>query len=172
MAASNIPNVEAFRACLDYEAILVAGPQTGKSDAILSDFLVDVGKGYGADWQGIFINGTWGHVRNFILDNPGMGAVIHTDPKRIVWPGGECLRYAVMRNEQDLYPFYGYEYKFPWLGWDDLSQIIESRLYDIMELVTRTIRENTPCVPRVRATLSTEHLGRPEIKWVMNRFKS
>ena len=160
--------IEAFAACEDHEALLISGRHTGKSDAILEDFLKDVGQGYGSDWQGIFINGTWDHVTDYVAARPWMGAEVSIIQRTITWPGGEVLRYAQMANEQDMYSFYGYA--FPWVGWDDLNCVTEEKIYDLMEVVCRSVQQSATCSPRFRATLSEEYLSQPETQWIKDRF--
>lgn len=141
----------------------------GKTDALLMDFAQDVGKGWGAEWQGILFRETYLQLADVIKKTKKWFPQIwpkaqYNKADRVwTWPGGEALRLAYMNDPDDYWNYHGHAY--PWIGWEELCNWMTPDCYTVMMSCNRSTVKDMP--RKVRATTNPYGKGH---NWVRRRW--
>ena len=152
--------------------ILVAGTKgSGKSRALVMDFLKDVGKGYGTHYKGFLVRVTLKELNNLIDEVRQVMREDHPDMKcrygdRVFrFSTGETLELVSARTKMDSYKFKGQNAS--WIGFDELTSW---RTPEVYEMASTDIRSKVPGLnPRIRAATNSEGPGK---QWVKRMFVS
>ena len=94
---------------------------------------------------------------------PALGGIYLSGDKRWTFPSGAMITLGHMNNEVDMYNYHGHQ--FHWIGFDELTQFLESQYIYIFSRV-RTIDPEIPC-----RVLSTSNPGNIGHNWVKERFQ-
>ena len=148
---------EAFLACRNEREVLFGGARgaCGKSDALIADYLQDVGKGFGPFWRGTLFRRTFPELDEVVARCqriipaifPGARFLASKSDYEWRFPEGETLRLRAMRHENDYQNVKGHE--SPWQGWEELDNWPDLRLF---LLAQASCRSSKPGVPkRIRA---------------------
>jgi len=159
-----------FLQCPIYEVLYHGNRGPGKTDALLMDFVQEVGKGWGPDWRGVLFRKTFPELSDVI--NKSMKWFSQIFPKAVynkanytwTFPGGEELLFRHMKVESDYYAFHGHAY--PWIGWEELTTWNTDKCFKVMMSCSRSTRVGMP--RKVRAT--TNPYG-PGSNWVKRRYQ-
>ncbi|WNO49040.1 terminase large subunit [Achromobacter phage emuu_LB7] len=141
----------------------------GKTDALLMDFGQHVGQGFGAEWRGILFRQTLPQLDDVIKKSRKWfpliwpKAVYNKVDKLWTWPTGETLKFSYMNDPEDYWNYHGHAY--PWIGWEELCNWINSECYTRMMSCCRSTEPNIP--RKIRAT--TNPYG-PGHNWVKKRW--
>lgn len=159
-----------FMSCPVFEALFEGTRGPGKTDALIMDFFQHVNKGFGAEWRGILFRKTYPELADvvakcnkwFPLLCPG--ARFNKSDYTWTFPGGEQLLLRHARVETDYWAYHGHAY--PWIGWEELTNWADDRLYRKM---MSCCRSTNPSLPRkYRATCNPYGVGH---NWVKRRFR-
>lgn len=141
----------------------------GKTDALIMDFCQHVGLGYGAEWRGILFRKTYPELGDIVNKlNKWMplmypGARFNKSDYTWTFPDGEQLLLRHARVEADYWAYHGHAY--PWVGWEELTNWADDRLYRKM---MSCCRSTNPRIPRkYRSTCNPYGVGH---NWVKKRF--
>jgi hypothetical protein len=160
---------QAFLRCDVPEVLFEGSRGGGKTLTLLMDFGQHVGRGYGADWNGILFRRTYPELKDVIAKSKRLfpslfrGAIYNEGGHEWRWPGGETLRFAFMEREADYWKYHGFG--FSWIAWEELTTWPTDELYRLMFSCLRSPNPNVP--KRVRST--TNPFGRGH-SWVKQRF--
>lgn len=158
-----------FLNCPIFEVLYTGNRGGGKTECLLLDFIKEVGKGYGASWQGILFRHTYKELRDVVkkllvlYPKVAPGAKWNDTKMTLTFPDGEMLTLAYMEHESDYYNYHGHAY--PWIAWEELTTWADSGLYTRMISCCRSTKAGMP--RRIRAT--TNPYG-PGFNWVKDRF--
>jgi len=134
------------------------------------DFAQFVGRGFGPAWRGILLRQSYPQLEEVVAKSfkwfpriYGQRAVFNAGHYYWKWNTGERLYFRHAARPQDYYNYHGHEY--PWVGWDELTNWKDERLYlDMMSVC----RSSHPGVPRhYRATCNPFGVGH---HWVKHRL--
>jgi len=160
---------ELFLCCPIFECLYEGTRGPGKSDALLMDFAQFVGKGYGRHWRGLLFREEFERLEELIEKSIEYFSQIFPDAvyniSRSVWEfaTGEKLYFRYAKKEVDYWKFHGHSY--PWIGWDELTNWPDDKLYIKMMSVCRSAY---PGMPRhYRSTCNPHGVGH---NWVKARF--
>lgn len=173
---------EAFLTCPYFEVLFEGTRGPGKSECLLADFGLDVGRGFGPAWRGIIFRKTYKQLGDLIAKSKNLFYAIFPEARFIgsesqlkwVWPTGEELLFRVFKQPSDYDNYHGHEYS--WIGWDELTRWPDLIGYKRMFSCCRSTHPGVPdgmggvCkVPvRVRATTNPYGVGHNA---VMTRFR-
>lgn len=162
----------AFLTCPIFE-VLYEGPRgNGKTEVLLVDFMREVGKGFGPEWQGILFRRTYDELRDVArkLQKIGYGVFgkehleFNRSKNYFQWSTGEILFLRFMDREDDYWKYHGHEY--PWIAFEELTNWPDEKCYEIMK---GTCRSSHPGMPRrYRATANPYGVGHG---WIKTYFK-
>lgn len=161
---------EAFLACPLYEVLYEGTRGPGKTDALIMDFLQDVGVGWGAEWRGIMFRQTYPQLSDVIAKTQKWipqifpGAKYNKVEHTWNFPDGEQLLLRHMKSESDYWNYHGHAY--PWIGWEELTNWPNDRCYKVMMSCCRSTTHGMP--RKYRAT--TNPYG-PGHNWVKLRWQ-
>jgi hypothetical protein len=157
-----------FLACPIFEVLYEGTRGPGKSDALLIDYGQEVGAGYGPAWRGVIFRREYKELDDLIAKSEKWypkifpGARFLESAQKYLWhfPDGEELRFRTAKKPDDYWSYHGQEY--PFVGWDELTNWAELRLYlDMMSVC----RSSTPNMPRkYRATANPWGRGHNAVK--------
>jgi len=155
--------------CPIFECLYEGTRGPGKTDALLMDFAQFVGRGFGADWQGILFRKQYPDLDEIIKKSKKWFYRIFPDAQyngsehRWHWPDGENLQFRYANKPDDYWNYHGHEY--PWIGWDELTGWATDELYLMMMSVCRSTNPNVP--RHYRASCNSYGRGH---NWVKSRF--
>lgn len=159
-----------FLGCPIFETLFEGTRGPGKTDALIMDFIQDVGKGYGAEWRGILFRKTYPELADIVnkcnkwLPLMCPGAKFNKSDYTWTFSTGEQLLLRHARVEQDYWAYHGHAY--PWIGWEELTNWADDKLYRKM---MSCCRSTNPHMPRkYRSTCNPYGVGH---NWVKRRFK-
>lgn len=158
-----------FAACPVFECLYEGTRGPGKTDALIMDFVQEVGKGYGAEWRGILFRRTYPELADVVnktlkwLPQMFPGARFNKSSYTWTFPDGEELILAHARIEQDYWKYHGHAY--PWIGWEELTNWPDDKLYRKMMSCCRSTNQSLP--RKYRATCNPYGTGH---NWVKRRF--
>ncbi len=158
-----------FLACPCFEVLLEGNRGGGKTDVLLMDFAQFVGRGFGPAWRGILFRQTYPNLEEVIAKaNRWFPRIFHgvrynAGSHYWRWPSGETLYFRHASRESDYSNYHGHEY--PWVGWEELTNWKDDRLYIDMMSVCRSSHPGMP--RRYRATTNPYGVGH---QWVKARF--
>ncbi|MBN1125268.1 MAG: terminase family protein [Sedimentisphaerales bacterium] len=160
---------EVFLSCPVFECLYEGTRGPGKTDALLMDFAQFTGQGFGPAWRGVLFREEYPNLEDVIVKSkkwfPAIfpGAIYNESQHRWVFPEGETLLFRHAKRESDYWKYHGHEY--PWIGWEELTNWPNDRLYLSMMSVCRS---SHPGMPRhYRATCNPYGPGH---NWVKARF--
>lgn len=160
----------AFLTCPVTEALYEGTRGPGKTDALLFDFLRDVGKGYGKEWRGILFRRTYPELADVIAKSEKWFPLVFPTAKynrsEHFWefPDGEKLFFRHFERESDYWKYHGHAY--PWIGWEEITVWPTDKCYTSMFSCSRSTVPGIPC--RIRATTNPYGVGH---NWVKRRFR-
>lgn len=145
---------------------------THNTMTLLMDFAADVNKGYGKAWRGILFRREYKDLDDvakkieewFPKIFEGFRFLKSKAEYMAIWKDGESLLLRVGESVDDYDNYHGHEY--PWIGFEELTQWEDDKLYRKMFSCNRTGVPGIKC--RVRAT--TNPFG-PGHNWVKKRFR-
>lgn len=153
------------------EALLEGPRGTGKSFCLLVDFLRDVGRGFGALWNGVIFRQTAPELDDIKKAAsaliPRVFKKARYNKSKSFWrfPDGEILAFRHMLDERHYWSYHGHQYQ--WIAFDELCSYPKEIAY---LLVQSLLRSNDPrIVPLLRIRASTNSYG-PGHSWVKARF--
>lgn len=166
----------AFLSCPLREALGEGNRFGGKSYALIADFLKDCGKGYGAAWRGIILRRESVRLKDIVLKSHEMIPRIWPDACFVASPGathwrfrsGERLFFLHANRLEEYQKFHGWSY--PWLGFDELTEWPDDRLYRKIHSILRAPEGADPRVGRIKRIRATTNPGGPGHSWVKERF--
>lgn len=163
----------AFITCPIFEALAHGDRGGGKTDCLLMDFAQDIGKGYGADWNGILFRQTFPQLQDVIAKSKkwffriwrkNIDIWYNEATHTWKWSTGEILHLRQIIKDSDYWNYHGHEY--PWIGWEELCNWHSPTLFKRM---MSCCRSSNPLVPRkIRST--TNPYG-PGHNWVKFRYR-
>lgn len=142
----------------------------GKTDALIMDFCMEVGKGWGAEWKGIIFRQTHPMLEDAIgkskkwIKRIWPGATFNSVSSMWTWPTGETLRFAHFSSPSNYDDYHGHAY--PFIGWEELTTWPDDKCYRVMFSCNRSPVEAIP--RRVRSTTNPYGVGH---NWVKARFQ-
>lgn len=162
---------EWYLSCPAFELLGWGNRGGGKSDALIFSYAQHVGRGFGPAWRGVIFRREYKDLTDLVERSKKWfgrifpGAKFLASPQDYYWqfPDGERLYFRHAKREDDLGEFLGQEW--PFIGWDELPQWANDRLYTA---VMGSCRSSDPDVPRmIRATGNPWGVG---AAWVKSRF--
>jgi hypothetical protein len=132
------------------------------------DFASEVGQGYGPAWRGIIFRPEYKDLDDVIAKSKKVfprvfpGATWIDSPQKYLWrfPDGEELRLRVAKKPDDYWSYHGQEY--PFVGWDELTNWYDLKLYLDMMSVCRSSTKGMP--RKYRATANPWGRGHNAVK--------
>lgn len=161
-----------FLTCPYFEALYEGTRGPGKTDALLMDFAMDTGQGFGASWKGILFRQTYKQLQDVITKTRKWFPLIFPSAKFNAsehyweWPDGEKLLLRQFQREHDYWNYHGHEY--PWIGWEELCNWPDSSGFKRMMSTCRSSHKKVASRSRVRST--TNPYG-PGHNWVKHRYQ-
>jgi hypothetical protein len=164
-----------FLACPIYEVLYHGTRGASKTEALLIDFLKDVGKGYGPSWHGVLFRRTYTELSSVIKRSLVLfkalwpEAEYNATAKEWRWPTGEYLqfRYIQQTGEGGDYDLY-HGSEIPWIGWEELCTWPTAELYLKIQGLCRSSDLRVAPIARIRATANPIGIGQ---HWVKKRFQ-
>jgi hypothetical protein len=159
-----------FLTCPIFECLYEGTRGPGKTDALLMDFLREVGTGLGPDWRGILFRRTYKELGDVVAKTqkwfPQIFPGASFNKQEFTWsfPDGEQLLLRHGKTVDDYWSYHGHAY--PWIGWEELTNWADDGLYRKMFSCCRSTNPRVP--KRVRATCNPYGSGH---NWVKRRFR-
>jgi len=133
----------AFITCPYWEVLYEGTRGPGKTDALIIDFLQNVGKGYGSAYRGILFRESFPQLTDVISRTKKYYTQVFPDAKFLgsngvnkwVFPDGEELLFRHMKRADDYWNYHGHEY--PWIGWEELTNWPTIECYESMKACNR-----------------------------------
>jgi hypothetical protein len=157
-----------FLSCPIFEVLYEGTRGPGKTDALLMDYASEVGQGWGPAWRGVIFRPEYKELDDVIAKSKKWfprifpGAQWIDSPQKYLWrfPDGEELRFRAAKKLDDYWSYHGQEY--PFVGWEELTNWSDLKLYIDMMSVCRS---STPNMPRkYRATANPWGRGHNAVK--------
>jgi hypothetical protein len=156
----------AFLACSETVVLFQGGRgATGKSEALVADFLQDVGIGMGADHKGILIRRTYPELEDIkavaakIIPRIFPTASYNETQSMWTFADGATLRFRPFLDASEWDRFHGRN--VTWIGLDELATW---RTLEPMQMLLSILRSSHPLArPRLRACTNTWGAGRDAI---------
>jgi hypothetical protein len=161
----------AFMSC-PYKEVLYEGTRgPGKTDALIMDFLQEVGKGHGSAYRGILFRESFPQLSDVISRTKKYYTRLYPDAKFLgsngvikwIFPEGEELLFRHIKRADDYWNYHGHEY--PWIGWEELTNWATIECYDSMKACNRCSIEGVPI--KYRSTCNPWGIGH---SWVKRYF--
>jgi len=157
-----------FLACPIFEVLYHGTRGPGKTDALLADFLKDVGRGYGKAWRGILFRRTYPELKDVIdrarelcmLAFPG--AKFTDKPPQIRFPDGELLMFRYAERLKDYQHYHGWQ--VGWLAFEELCTWATLELYLKLFGIVRSSHPEVARIARVRSTANPLGPGHGVVK--------
>lgn len=155
-----------FLSCPIFEVLLEGTRGGGKTDTLLMDFAREVGKGYGAEWNGVLFRQTYPQLDDVVKKSkkwfPQIFPTAKFNESEYVWKfaTGEELKFRYGDREEDYWNYHGHNY--PWLAFEELTNWANLSFYQAMQ---STCRSAMPGIPkRVRSTCNPFGKGHEAVK--------
>ena len=161
-----------FLRCPLFEVLYEGTRGPGKTDALLMDFAMDTGQGFGAEWRGILFRKSYPELADVISKSKKWFSRMRNTPKfneansTWTWPGGEQLLLRHMRRPDDYNAYHGHAY--PWIGFEELTTWATSECFTIMQSCCRSTHPAVAERARVRSTTNPYGVGH---NWVKERYQ-
>lgn len=161
---------KAFLSCPIYEALYEGNRGPGKTDALIMDYLRDVGKGWGAEWRGVLFRRTYPELDDVIQKSkkwiPLLFPTAKFNESKTFWEfeSGERLYFRHFMKPSDYWSYHGHAY--PWIAWEELTTWPDDSCYRSMFSTSRSTMPGMP--KRIRATTNPYGIGH---NWVKDRFR-
>ncbi|MBT7041268.1 MAG: terminase [Bacteroidetes bacterium] len=155
-----------FLQCTIFEALFEGTRGSAKTDALIMDYLKEVGKGYGGEWRGILFRNTYKQLEDIIAKTKKWfwkaipNAIFNESSYKWKFPGGETLSLRHMDRASDYWNYHGHEY--PWIGWEELTNWGSLDCYESMFACCRSSHPNIP--KRYRSTTNPYGKGHNAVK--------
>ncbi len=160
-----------FLSCPVFECLYEGTRGPGKTDALLMSFAKFVGRGFGPAWKGVLFRREYKELQDVVSKSkrwftqafPKARFLESLSDYKWRFETGEELLFRTAKTPNDYWSYHGHEY--PWIGWEELTNWPDSRLYEDMMSVCRC---SVPGLPRMyRATANPYGAGH---SWVKSRF--
>jgi hypothetical protein len=155
-----------FLSCPVFECLYEGTRGPGKTDALLMDFAMRTGQGFGPAWRGILFRRTFPELADVITKTKKWfwdyfpAAKFNEAKYTWEWPDGETLLLRHFARVDDYWSYHGHEY--PWIGWEELCTWATLEGYRRM---MSCCRSSNPDVPRrYRATANPYGPGHNVVK--------
>lgn len=161
-----------FLQCPLFEVLYEGTRGPGKTDALLMDFAMDTGQGFGSEWRGILFRKSYPELADVISKSKKWFSRMRNAPKfneansTWTWPGGEQLLLRHMRRVDDYNAYHGHAY--PWIGFEELTTWATSDCFTIMQSCCRSTHPDVAVRARVRSTTNPYGVGH---NWVKERYR-
>jgi hypothetical protein len=165
-----LPNGQTdFLTCPADIALLDGDRGGGKTETLIIDFLKDVGRGFGASWNGILFRVTYPALEDVIKKCEILIPLIFPTAKYNktdkIWTfkDGETLKLRYLQRPQDYHQAY-HGHQYAWVGLDELTKFNGPWIMMVKSLN----RGSNPKIHyRLRATTNPDGVGHT---WVKKRF--
>lgn len=163
------PAQKLLHECPYVEVLLEGNRGGGKSDAIIMEYLKNVGKGYGEAWAGVIFRREIFELHSLInksrkyISQICPKAEFNISQRKWTFPDGETLIFQIAVNEEDYWKFHGHEY--PYQAFDELSSWADGGFYMAMASCCRSSHAGIP-----RKRISTTNPWGAGHSWVKKRF--
>jgi len=161
-----------FLQCPLFEVLYEGTRGPGKTDALIMDFAMDTGQGFGAEWRGILFRKSYPELADVISKSKKWFSRMRNPPKfnevnsTWTWPGGEQLLLRHMRRPDDYNAYHGHAY--PWIGFEELTTWATPDCFTIMQSCCRSTHPDVAQRARVRSTTNPYGVGH---NWVKERYQ-
>jgi hypothetical protein len=161
---------EAFLSCPITEVLYAGTRGPGKTDALLMDFAQHVGRGFGADWNGIIFRRTFPELKDIINKSrkwfPRIwpNAKFNASQYIWTWATGEMLSFRQFNKPADYWKYHGHAY--PFIGWEELTTWPTDECFKSMFSCSRSAMPGMP--RKIRATTNPYGVGHT---WVKSRYR-
>jgi hypothetical protein len=155
-----------FLRCPAYEALFEGTRGPGKTDALLMDYISEVGEGHGPAWRGILFRMTYKQLDDVVVRSQKWfkrlfpGATFNKADYRWTFPDGEELLLRHMARPEDYWNYHGHEY--PWIGREELTNWPTRECYEAMKACCRSSHPGMP--RRYRSTCNPYGVGHLWVK--------
>jgi len=162
----------AFLQCPLFEVLYEGTRGPGKTDALLMDFAMDTGQGFGEEWRGILFRKSYPELADVISKSKKWFSRMRNPPKfneansTWTWPGGEQLLLRHMRRVDDYNAYHGHAY--PWIGFEELTTWATPDCFTVMQSCCRSTHPDVAMRARVRSTTNPYGVGH---NWVKERYR-
>ncbi len=161
----------AFITCPYWEVLYEGTRGPGKTDALIMDFIQNVGKGYGPAYRGIIFRESFPQLSDIISRTKKYYMQLFPNAKFLgsnginkwVFPDGEELLFRHMKRADDYWNYHGHEY--PWIGWEELTNWSTMECYESMKACNRCSIMGVPI--KYRSTCNPWGAGH---SWVKEYF--
>ena len=145
----------------------------GKTDELLMDYAQHVGRGYGAEWQGIIFRRTFPELEDIInkslkwfyqIWKQGTEVNYNKASSTWFWSSGEQLKFRHFLKPEDYWSYHGHAY--PFIGWEELTTWPTPECYLKMMSCNRSTLKGIPL--KIRATTNPYGVGH---NWVKSRWR-
>lgn len=157
---------EEFLRRSEFEVLFGGAAGPGKTDCLIAAMTADIEH---PRYRGLILRRTFPQLQE-IIDRchqhyPRMGGVYRSTDKRWLFPSGALIDLGHMQHELDKYNYQGKQYHR--VGWDELTQFLESQYTYIVNSRIRTV--DPELIPQSIATTNPGGIGH---NWVKERFIS
>ena len=149
-------------------ALLHGNRGGGKTETLIVDYLQDVGKGYGRDYNGILFRITSPALEDIITKCHDLIPMVFPDAvynaTKQIWKfkDGETLKLRALQYEKDYDKYHGHQYA--WIGLEELTKWPKSW---VMKVKSLNRGKNKNIIYRLRATTNPDGNGHG---WVKKMF--
>ncbi len=157
---------ELFLTCPVWECLLHGDRGGGKTLSLIMDFLRDVGKGHGRDWNGILFRKSYTQLTDIISQChqwiPQIFPDAHYNKSEYKWTfkTGEELLLRYISTPEDYWAYHGWSRS--WVGFEELTTWPTLECYLKMMSINRSSNPNVPL--RYRATTNPSGPGHQAVK--------
>lgn len=161
-----------FLQCPLFEVLYEGTRGPGKTDALIMDFAMDTGQGFGAEWRGVLFRRSYPELADVISKSKKWFSRMRNRPtfneanSTWTWPGGEQLLLRHMRRPDDYNAYHGHAY--PWIGFEELTTWATPDCFTIMQSCCRSTHPEVAARARVRSTTNPYGVGH---NWVKERYR-
>jgi hypothetical protein len=152
---------EAFLKCTETEVLYEGTRGGGKSEALLADFLQDVGVGWGSNWRGLLLRRSQPQQKEMIALSQNMfpkvcpGATYNLMKSYWQFPAGEQLYFSHFDVPSQSSDYHGHSYA--WIGWEELTIWPDDKCFKSLFACSRSVVPNMP--RKIRATTNPFGVG-------------
>jgi hypothetical protein len=164
---------EAAMTCPIPEILYEGTRGPGKTDWLLMKYAQHVGKGYGAEWNGVIFRKTFPELEDIIgkslkwfyqIWKQGTEVTYNKQNSTWTWATGEQLKFRHFAKKEDYWSYHGHAY--PYIGWEELTTWHSAECYLSMFSCNRSTLRGIP-----KIVASTTNPYGPGHNWVKGRWR-